>query len=193
MSILQQAASENVSPSRASTPLQYAHQVRQFSSPERPGTSRRRTNTYLRRRRWRAKRLAFETLASLPDCLMLSLVPYWDASESGLSVVCRETANRFRDFMTRVRRAGGLAALRVCTRNQRGDWFTHAHALVVGLTEKQLHRFAQRAGLTLAYCEPVQDASRTASYITSGAQSKRWDRVSGRAYLVSSPKRGVRA
>lgn len=171
--------------------IHYASQSVQFSPDPIPPKPTRKTNTYVRRRRWKTKQKAFQQVAALPDALLITAQPYWDTSVSGLSLVDSATAQRFQRFATKLRRAGADFALRVCTRDGEGNWFVHLHGVVVGLTQAQLERFSRRCGLALTYCWLVENPKKTAGYITGKKQSRPHDRVQGRVYLLHASALGA--
>lgn len=154
-------------------------------------TGKRHCHTYVQRGRWAAKATAFDTLASQPGVLFVTLTLQLDPdpTEARLSTVSTSTYDRFKCFTTSLGRAVGKPryAMRICTRTLSQAWWVHAHLLILGLSTTakdlaRLQRFARRAGLCL-HAETPQNANYVARYIMSTAQSKPHDRVAGRVYL----------
>lgn len=152
-------------------------------------SSQRTGYLYIRGSRFYRYKVQALTLVAQPEALLGTLLPPDPTRGSELSLVPRDIYNRAKDFVNRIRRAGGWIVLRVCSRKGDGSWWIHLHFVVSFLAAAQIERFAHRSNLLLNYLEPVRHAEKVKNYMFKTEQVKLHDRVEGRAYLTAAPKR----
>lgn len=104
---------------------------------------------------------------------------------TALSVVPRWFTTALASLSARLRRRKGAAfALRLCSRNTRGEFFVHGHGLVVGVSKAALEALARAVGLLL-HAEALLEPLRAARYILAAHQARHFDRAEGRSFWAS--------
>lgn len=141
---------------------------------------------------WRKRLAQAEAVAALPGALFVSLLPHEAPGEVDrrLARVPAQIADRFAALARRLRREpGAYFAIAAATRAERGAFWPHAHALVVGVDPERLAVLAARSGLHLAYAEAVQDGRAAVRYALGAHQKRHYDRVEGgRGFWAKAPE-----
>lgn len=153
---------------------------------------RRSLRAWPDRRIWRKRLAQAEAVAALPGALFATLLPTEPPDEAArrLGRVPAQIADRFAALARRLRREpGAYFAIAAATRAERGAFWPHAHAIVVGVDPDRIAVLAARSGLHLGYAEPVRDGRAAARYALGGHQRRHWDRIQGgRGFWAKVPE-----
>ena len=134
------------------------------------------------KKRWAKRVDKALAAASLPGAVFVTLT--WPTppseNERRLARLPKDRHRQARTFVDAIRRAKARYYVTIATRSETKTWYPHAHAIIAGLDVENIQKAAEKAGLVLAYAQPVQAPIAAARDVTSARQSKIYDKAEGR-------------